>query len=84
MYKHVDTLPLVGLSRWKQIERFVGVSRETWRKMCMAGRAPRPIQLSPRCTVWDNESLHCYLADPLNYRSEDARSREEALREATG
>ncbi len=36
MHKHVDTLPEVGHSRWKQIEPFVGVSRETWRKLLSA------------------------------------------------
>ncbi|MBN6729732.1 AlpA family phage regulatory protein [Burkholderia multivorans] len=68
MHKHVDTLPEVGHSRWKQIEPFVGVSRETWRKLCRAGKAPRPIRLSPRCTVWSNDEMHAYLADPLGYR----------------
>ncbi|NML99663.1 AlpA family phage regulatory protein [Paraburkholderia sp. RP-4-7] len=68
MAKRVDSLPLIGLSRWKQIEPFVGVSRETWRKLCLEGRAPRPIRLSPRCTVWDNCELLRYLADPLNYQ----------------
>nr|WP_175878045.1 AlpA family phage regulatory protein [Burkholderia sp. BCC0097] len=68
MHKHVDTLPEVGHSRWKQIEPFVGVSRETWRKLCRAGKAPRPIRLSSRCTVWSNDQMHAYLADPLGYR----------------
>jgi predicted DNA-binding transcriptional regulator AlpA len=78
IHKHIDTLPLVGHSRWKQIEPFVGVSRETWRKLCLAGRAPQPIQLSPRCTVWRNNEIHMYLNDSLNYRgaiSEADRSR---------
>ena len=70
MYKHGDTLPLVGLSRWEQIAPFVGVSRETWRKRCLEGRAPLPIQLTQRCTVWRNEAIHAYLRDPLNYRVE--------------
>ncbi|WP_084170037.1 helix-turn-helix transcriptional regulator [Paraburkholderia ferrariae] len=68
MRKHADTLPLVGLSRWHQIEPFVGVSRETWRKRCLEGRAPQPIQLTLRCTVWRNEELHLYLRNPLGYR----------------
>ncbi len=69
MHKHVDTLPEVGHSRWKQIAPFVGVCRETWRKLCLAGRAPQPIQLSPRCTVWKNSEIHVYLKSPLDYRS---------------
>lgn len=68
MHKHGGTLPLVGHSRWKQIAPFVGVSRETWRKLCRAKRAPQPIQLSPRCTVWMNSEIHAYLADPIGYK----------------
>lgn len=83
MHKHIDTLPLVGHSRWSQIAPFVGVCRETWRQLCKAGRAPQPIQLSSRCTVWNNEEMHRYLADPLNYRPPDACTRRAALREAT-
>lgn len=69
MHRHINTLPLVGHSRWSQIEPFVGVSRETWRKLCIEGRAPKPIRLSQRCTVWLNDEMHAYLADPLNYRA---------------
>jgi predicted DNA-binding transcriptional regulator AlpA len=68
--KNIQTLPQVGHSRWAQLAPFVGVSRETWRKLCLAGRAPRPIQLSLRCTVWKNDEVHAYLADPLGYRRE--------------
>ena len=68
MHKHADNLPLIGISRWNQIAPFVGVCRETWRKLCRAGRAPKPIQRSPRCTVWSNEQIHLYLNDPLGYR----------------
>lgn len=68
MHKHTETLPLVGLSRWHQIAPFVGVSRETWRKLCKAGRAPKPIRLSERCTVYNNKEVHRYLLDPLEYR----------------
>lgn len=73
MHKHGGALPLVGHSRWKQIEPFVGVSRETCRKLCLAGRAPRPIQLSQRCTVWRNDQVQAYLADPLGYRANEVR-----------
>ncbi|MCA7966632.1 AlpA family phage regulatory protein [Burkholderia cenocepacia] len=69
MHKHVATLPLVGISRWNQIAPFVGVSRETWRKRYLEGRAPQPIQLTQRCTVWRNEEVHRWLADPLGYRT---------------
>ena len=70
MHKHVDTLPLIGHSRWSQIAPFVGVCRETWRQRYLAGRAPKPIRLSARCTVWKNDEIHLYVADPLQYRSD--------------
>nr|WP_249181349.1 transcriptional regulator [Burkholderia sp. AU19243] len=69
MRKHVDTLPVVGHSRWSQIAPFVSVSRETWRQLCLAGRAPAPIRLSSRCTVWKNAEIHAYLDDPVNFRA---------------
>jgi prophage regulatory protein len=64
------SLPPVGMSRWQQLRYLVCVSRETWRKMCLAGRAPAPIRLSERCTVWKNSDVHRWLQDPLNYRQE--------------
>jgi prophage regulatory protein len=53
-----------------QIQPFLPVCRETWRTMCREGRAPKPVRLSPRCTVWDNTQIHAWLADLLGYRAE--------------
>lgn len=63
------SLPLVGKSRWEQLQHFVPVSRETWRKLCKSGKAPRPERISLRCTVWDNAQIHLWLADPIAYRA---------------
>ncbi|MGQ7939153.1 helix-turn-helix transcriptional regulator [Paraburkholderia sp. D1E] len=60
-------LPAVGLSKWAQIAPFLPVGRETWRKLTQAGKAPPPIRLSEKCTVYKNEEVHKYLADPLGY-----------------
>ncbi|CAE6697961.1 hypothetical protein R75465_00337 [Paraburkholderia aspalathi] len=73
--KHPDgnrpkSLPLVGRSRWMQIQPFLPVCRETWRTMCREGRAPKAVWLSPRCTVWDNTQPHPWLVDPPGYRAE--------------
>ncbi|MCX4137917.1 AlpA family transcriptional regulator [Paraburkholderia sp. SEWSISQ10-3 4] len=38
--------------------------------MCWEGRAPKPVRLSLRCTVWDDTQIHAWLADPLGYRAE--------------
>ena len=68
---HAGTLPAVGLSRWSQFKKFSPVSKEKYRQMANAGRAPRPIRLSQRCTVYKNIELHRFFADPANYRSEE-------------
>ncbi|KVG59775.1 transcriptional regulator [Burkholderia territorii] len=38
----------------------------------MEGRFPRASRLTQRCTVWSNREIHRWIADPLNYRSDDA------------
>lgn len=40
------TLPAVGMSRWEQLRHFIPVSRETWRQLVIAGRAPKPVRLA--------------------------------------
>lgn len=63
-------LPIVGMSRWQQLRHFVPVSRETWRKLGLAGRAPAAIRLSDRCSLYPNTEVHRWLADPVGYRAE--------------
>lgn len=60
-------LPPIGLSKWAQIEPFIPMCRESWRKLVFAGKAPEAIRLTSACTVYKNEEIHRYLADPLNY-----------------
>ena len=64
------TLPLDGMSRFKQFQTFLPISRETWRKLVNEGKAPIPVRMGSRCTMWKNSDLHAFLADPLNYRAE--------------
>jgi prophage regulatory protein len=61
------TLPVDGMSRWSQIIPFSPVSREKFRQMVIAGKAPPAIRLSERCTCYSNRELHKFFADPLNY-----------------
>lgn len=60
-------LPAIGLSTWRQIAPYLPIGRETWRKLCIAGKAPKPIRLSEKCTVYSNAEVHRWLADPLGY-----------------
>lgn len=61
------TLPTVGMSRWDTLSYFVPISRESWRKLVIAGKAPQPVRLSERCTMYSNEEVHRWLADPKGY-----------------
>lgn len=63
-----DSLPITGKSRWSKVARFSPVSRETFRKLSLEGKAPQPERLGIRCTYYDNQELHKWLADPINYR----------------
>lgn len=61
------TLPLTGKSRWSKIAKFSPVSRETFRKLSILGKAPQPERLGIRCTYYDNIEIHRWLKDPANY-----------------
>lgn len=66
------TLPNQGMSRFQQIKPFISVSREKWRQLVRAGRAPQGIVLSSTCVMYRNSDIHQWLADPVNYRAEVA------------
>ncbi|MBK1821297.1 AlpA family phage regulatory protein [Burkholderia sp. 500H] len=59
-------MPISTMSDGRTISR---LDLGTLRKLCLSGRAPQPIQLSQRCTVWKNSEIHAYLKSPLDYRS---------------
>lgn len=64
------TLPADGMSRWQQISPFSPFSREKFRQLVRAGKAPQPVKFSERCTAYSNRELHKFFADPLNYSVE--------------
>jgi prophage regulatory protein len=66
----IKTLPVHGMSRFKQLQPFLPFCRETWRKLVLEGRAPQPLRLSERCTFYNNMEVHIFLSDPLNYKVE--------------
>ena len=61
------SLPHDGMSRWNQIAQFSPFSREKFRQLVNAGKAPPAVRLSERCTCYSNRELHRFFADPLNY-----------------
>lgn len=64
-----ETLPATGKSRFSQFKKFIPVSKEKFRQLSKAGRAPQPERMGIRCTFYDNAELHRWLADPINYRA---------------
>ncbi|CAG9168107.1 helix-turn-helix transcriptional regulator [Cupriavidus pinatubonensis] len=63
-------LPMTGVSRYGQIAPFISLSREKWRQLVLAGKAPQAIRMGTRCTVYKNSDVHAWLADPMGYRAE--------------
>lgn len=63
-----ETLPATGKSRFSQFKKFLPISKEKFRQLSKAGRAPQPERLGIRCTFYSNQELHRFLADPINYR----------------
>jgi len=64
------SLPVDGLSRWRQFAPFSPFSREKFRQLVKVGKAPQPVRFSARCTAYSNKELHRFFADPLNYIAE--------------
>jgi len=68
----LDTLPKIGMSRFGQFKKFLPLSREKFRQLSKAGKAPRAIRMGSRLTMYSNEELHKFLSNPLSYKSGDA------------
>lgn len=69
-----QALPQTGKLRWSQLEPFMPISRETWRRLSIEGKAPPPIRFSIRCTMWDAAEVHRWLSDPMGYTPTHAQS----------
>ena len=44
-------LPLTGKSRWSQFKKFSPVSRETFRQLSLAGKAPQPERMGAHTMI---------------------------------
>lgn len=62
-----ETLPKIGMSRFSQFKKFLPLSREKFRQLSKAGKAPQGIRMGSRLTMYSNEELHRFLANPLEY-----------------
>ena len=65
-----EQLPFDGMSRFRQFKKFLPLSREKFRQLSRQGRAPQPIRMGIRLTMYSNKELHRFLADPLMYEAE--------------
>jgi predicted DNA-binding transcriptional regulator AlpA len=66
----LDTLPKIGMSRFGQFKKFLPLSREKFRQLSKAGKAPQAIRMGSRLTMYSNAELHRFLSNPVTYRSE--------------
>ena len=64
-----ETLPQIGMSRWSQIKTFIPFSKEKFRQLSLAKKAPQPIRMGIRCSFYRNEEILRFLNDPLNYKA---------------
>jgi predicted DNA-binding transcriptional regulator AlpA len=67
LHQEIDTLPTIGMSRFSQFKKFLPLSREKFRQLSKAGKAPKGIRMGSRMTMYSNEELHRFLANPLDY-----------------
>lgn len=68
--QEVETLPKIGMSRFSQFKKFLPLSREKFRQLSKAGKAPQGIRMGSRMTMYSNEELHRFLSNPLDYNWE--------------
>lgn len=70
--RNINDLPQDGYIRIKELNRFVSISRSTLYRMIAAGRAPKPLRLSSRVSLYKVSEVKRFLNDPTGYKqSED-------------
>jgi predicted DNA-binding transcriptional regulator AlpA len=63
----IKDLPLIGMSRFSNFKSLMPFSREKFRQLTKAGKAPQPIRMGCRLTMYDNKELHRFIANPIGY-----------------
>ena len=64
----IKDLPDIGMSRFSNFKSLIPFSREKFRQLSKAGKAPQPIRMGCRLTMYDNKELHRFIANPVDYR----------------
>lgn len=70
LIQEAETLPRIGMSRFSQFKKYLPLSREKFRQLSKAGKAPQAIRMGSRLTMYSNEELHRFLANPIDYALE--------------
>lgn len=58
-----------GLYRWESFEDRVPLSREGWRLRVKNGKAPKAVEIGPRCVAWRGSDVLAWLAAPAEYQA---------------
>ena len=66
-----ETLPYTGKSRWSGIKKYSPVCLGTFSTLSKQGKAPKAERLGARCTFYDNEELHKWLSNPVDYKADE-------------
>lgn len=66
----LPSLPPTGFSRLPAVREFAGgAAASTIWLWVRQKKIPQPVKLSPRVSVWRNEDLHRWAADPLAWQA---------------
>lgn len=59
-----------GLYRWAQIKDILPISESTWRRRIADKKAPPPMTLGTRCTLWRGSDVLEWLRQPDIYTAD--------------
>jgi predicted DNA-binding transcriptional regulator AlpA len=66
----MDDIPETGFLRLSQVLSVIPLGKTSWWNGVKAGRFPKPVKLSKRCTAWRAEDIH-QLIKVLSERGDD-------------
>lgn len=59
-----------GLYQWKELSQFLPVSRDFWRRLVNAKKAPTPLTIGSRSKFWRGEDVIEWLQNPESYAAQ--------------
>lgn len=58
-----------ALYRLSELKHFLPIAPSTWRKLVANQKAPQPIKLSAKCTLWRGSDVLTWLRNPDSYKA---------------